>query len=86
LFVILLDSLRGISLSIRRLGYSTLGNPQRALRYHRAILEQIKAGNKKGARDAMLSHLMEAEETVCLALALKAEDRPASAPEEGLLL
>ncbi len=86
LFVILLDSLRGISLSIRRLGYSTPGNPLRALRYHRAILEQIAAGNANGARDAVLSHLIEAEETVYLALALKAEDRPASAPEEGLLL
>ena len=86
LFVILLDSLRGISLSIRRLGYSTPGNPERALRYHRAILEQIRAGNKQGARDAMLSHLIEAEETMHLALALQAEDQPASAPEEGLLL
>ncbi len=86
LFVILLDSLRGISLSVRHLGYSTPGNPQRALRYHCAILEQIKAGNKKGARDAMLSHLIEAEETMHLALALQAEDQPASAPEEGLLL
>ncbi len=86
LFVILLDSLRGISLSIRRLGYSTPGNPQRALRYHRAILEQIKAGSVQGARDAMLSHLIEAEETMYLALALKAEDEPAGAPEEGLLL
>ncbi|MFN8466508.1 MAG: FadR/GntR family transcriptional regulator [Caldilineaceae bacterium] len=85
LFVILLDSLRGISLSIRRLGYSTPGNPQRALRYHRAILEQIAAGSVSGARDAMLSHLIEAEETMYLALALKAEDQPASAPEEGFL-
>ena len=86
LFVIMLDSLRGISLSIRRLGYSTPGNPQRALRYHRAILEQIAAGNVHGARAAMLSHLIEVEETIYLALALKAKDQPASAPEEGLLL
>ena len=86
LFVILLDSLRGVSLSIRRLGYSTPGNPERGLRYHRAILDQIRTGNKQGARDAMLSHLIEAEETMHLALALQAEDQPASAPEEGLLL
>ena len=85
LFVILLDSLRGISLSIRRLGYGTPGNPERALRYHRAILEQIKAGNAKGARDAMLSHLEEAEDTMHLALALKAGDQPAGAPEKGSL-
>lgn len=85
LFVILLDSLRGISLSIRRLGYGTPGNPERALRYHRAILEQIKAGNAKGARDAMLSHLEEAEDTMHLALALKAGDQAAGAPEKGSL-
>ena len=83
LFVILLDSLRGISLSIRRLGYSTPGNPERALRHHRAILEQIKALNVQGARQAMAAHLNEAEETMYLALALKAEDKPASTPEEG---
>jgi GntR family transcriptional repressor for pyruvate dehydrogenase complex len=86
LFVVLLNSLRGISLSIRRLGYSTPGNPERALRYHRAILEQIGDGNVKGARDAMLSHLIEAEETVYLALALKAKDQPASVPKEGVPL
>ena len=86
LFVILLDSLRGISMLVLRLGYSTPGNPQRALHYHRAIMEQIAGGNAKGARTAMLSHLIEAEETMHLALALKAEDQPASAPKEGLLL
>ena len=64
LFVILLDSLRGISLSIRRLGYSTPGNPERALRHHCAILEQIKALNVQGARQAMAAHLNEAEETM----------------------
>jgi GntR family transcriptional regulator, transcriptional repressor for pyruvate dehydrogenase complex len=86
LFVILLDALRGISLSIRRLGYSTPGNPERARRHHRAILEQIKDRSAQGARDAMLSHLNEAEETVYLALTLKANAQSASAPEEGLQL
>jgi GntR family transcriptional regulator, transcriptional repressor for pyruvate dehydrogenase complex len=86
LFVILLDALRGISLSMRRLGYSTPGNPQRAQRYHRAILEQIRAGSVKGAREAMLAHLIEAEETMQLALVLMAEEQPASAPEGGYLV
>jgi GntR family transcriptional repressor for pyruvate dehydrogenase complex len=71
LFVILLDSLRDILLSLRRLGYSTPGNPQRALRHHRAIFAAIQAGNVTAARKAMQSHLVEAEETVHLALALQ---------------
>jgi GntR family transcriptional repressor for pyruvate dehydrogenase complex len=88
LFVILLDSLRGILLTIRRLGYSTPGNPERALRYHRAILAEIKAGNVKGAREAMQSHLFEAEETVHLALALRQNQLPdefsQGAPDRGV--
>jgi GntR family transcriptional repressor for pyruvate dehydrogenase complex len=86
LFVVLLNSLRGVLLSIRHLGYSTPGNPQRALRYHRAILEQVKARNVKGAREAMQSHLFEAEETVHLALALKTHAVAPAAPPEGAVL
>lgn len=86
LFVILLNALRGISLSIRRLGYTTPGNPERARHYHRAILEQIKDRSEQGARDAMLAHLIEAEETVLLALSLKAGAQAAGTPEEGLPL
>jgi GntR family transcriptional repressor for pyruvate dehydrogenase complex len=84
LFVVLLDSLRGILLSIRRLGYSTPGNPERALRYHRAILEQVEAGNVNGAREAMQSHLFEAEETVHLALALRTHTNITGAPNQGV--
>jgi GntR family transcriptional regulator, transcriptional repressor for pyruvate dehydrogenase complex len=84
LFLVLLDSLSGILLSIRRLGYSTPGNPERALRYHRALLEQIRAGNVNGAREAMQSHLFEAEETVHLARALQTLDKSTLAPEKGM--
>jgi GntR family transcriptional repressor for pyruvate dehydrogenase complex len=84
LFVVLLNSLRGILLSIRLLGYSTPGNPDRALRYHRAILEQVRDGNIKGARDAMQSHLFEAEETVHLALALQTQSDSTVAPDKGV--
>lgn len=84
LFVVLLDSLRGVLLSIRRLGYRTPGNPQRALRHHHAIFDQIKAGDVKGARMAMQSHLVEAEETVHLALALQEQRPTAAAPNQGV--
>lgn len=80
LFVILLDSLSGVLVSMRRIGYGTPGNPERALRYHRAILAEVSAGNVEGARQAMRAHLIEAEETVRLALGLPGR---AGAPHQG---
>ncbi len=73
LFVVLLEAMSGVLLSLRRLGYNTPGNPGRALRHHTAILAQVKAGKVAGAQDAMRAHLVEAEETIRLALALETQ-------------
>jgi len=83
LFVILLDALRDILLALRRLGYSTPGNPQRALRHHHAIFAAINAGAAGAARQAMQAHLIEAEETVHLALALQQGQEPVDAQSQG---
>jgi DNA-binding FadR family transcriptional regulator len=43
--------------------------PSRALKYHQAILEQVKAGDPARARQAMREHLVESENTMRQALA-----------------
>lgn len=72
LFVLLMDSLGGVLLPLRRLGYSTPGNPERALRYHRSILKAVTEGSRAAARDAMRAHLTEAEDTLRIAQAMSA--------------
>ena len=83
LFVILLDSIAGIMLEVRRLGYNTPGVIERAIHHHSAILEQVVRGNPERARNAMRAHLEEAEDTMRLALGLRAgataeQDQPES--------
>lgn len=63
LFSLLLDSIADIMLEVRYSGFELAGAPERALGYHRAIYEQVKAGDPNGARNAMREHLKEAEET-----------------------
>jgi GntR family transcriptional regulator, transcriptional repressor for pyruvate dehydrogenase complex len=57
LFVVMLDSIVGLLLDIRR---ETIGLPRRAdqaLADHRAILQQIASHEATGAREAMRAHL-----------------------------
>jgi GntR family transcriptional repressor for pyruvate dehydrogenase complex len=68
LFSLLLDSIADIMFTVRQLGFSVPGMPDRTLRYHQAIFEQVKAGNPGQARQAMTEHLVEAEETMRRAL------------------
>lgn len=70
LFVMLLDSISEVMLEIRRLGYEVTGATERSLKYHRAIFDQVKAGEAEGARQAMSEHLAEGEETLHKALTI----------------
>lgn len=60
LYVIVLDSLGDIMLAVRRATASLPDDRERARREHREIIEQIKARDPDGARDAMRRHLVQA--------------------------
>jgi DNA-binding FadR family transcriptional regulator len=64
---------------VRELGFDIANTPDRALRFHRAIFEQVKAGNSERARQAMRDHLAEAERTMRKALAMRASSAASSA-------
>jgi GntR family transcriptional repressor for pyruvate dehydrogenase complex len=68
LFSLLLDSIADIMISVRRLSFDVAGAPDRTLKYHGAILEQVEKGDPVGARAAMREHLAEAEATMRAAL------------------
>ncbi len=68
LFTIMLDSVNGIMVGVRRLGASLPQTPVRALAHHTAILERVQAQDAAGARAAMQAHLMEAQATQTEAL------------------
>jgi GntR family transcriptional repressor for pyruvate dehydrogenase complex len=72
LFVLLLESLSDVMMQVRFLGFETPGAPGRALKHHRAVLEQVRNGDAEGAREAMRDHLAEAEDTQRRALELVA--------------
>jgi GntR family transcriptional repressor for pyruvate dehydrogenase complex len=72
LFSLLLDSVVDIMIKVRQMGFDVPGMPVRALKHHRAILEQVKASDPQRARQAMREHLIESEETIRQALALQA--------------
>jgi GntR family transcriptional repressor for pyruvate dehydrogenase complex len=69
LFSLVLDSLVDIMLQVRQMAFGVSGTPSRALRYHQAILGEVKAGDPEGARQAMHEHLIESEDTMRQALA-----------------
>ena len=71
LFALLLDSLAEIMLEVRRSGFAVPDTPARALRMHEAIYEQVHTADAEGARQAMQTHLLEAEETQRRAMAIK---------------
>jgi GntR family transcriptional repressor for pyruvate dehydrogenase complex len=72
LFPMLLDSIVETMLQVRRMGFDVPGAVPNALRFHRAIYEQVRAGDPTGAREAMRVHLLDSEEVVRQALALHA--------------
>jgi GntR family transcriptional repressor for pyruvate dehydrogenase complex len=72
LFSVLLDSLVDTMFKIRYLAYDVPGTPARAIKHHRAIFEQVKAGDVKGARRAMRRDLIEAERVQLQVLTLQA--------------
>lgn len=71
LFTLLLDSVAEAMRQLREVAFDITGAPSRAYKYHSAILEQVKAGDRKGARQAMREHLAEAEVSLKQAAALQ---------------
>jgi GntR family transcriptional regulator, transcriptional repressor for pyruvate dehydrogenase complex len=72
LFPLLLDSIVDIMVEVRQLGFDVPGSSEHALSQHRAILEQVRSGNAKGARQAMRKHLDYSEDVMRRALELQA--------------
>ena len=72
LFPLLLDSVVDIMVRVRQLGFDVPGSSEHALRYHRAIFEQVRSGDAEAARQAMREHLNDSEDVMRHALALHA--------------
>jgi GntR family transcriptional regulator, transcriptional repressor for pyruvate dehydrogenase complex len=64
LYVALMDAVADTLTNYRSVGFLVQGMPDRSLRHHRAIFEQVQAGSAEGARATMRDHLVEAEQTV----------------------
>jgi GntR family transcriptional regulator, transcriptional repressor for pyruvate dehydrogenase complex len=64
LFPILLGSVVSTLRKVREYGFNVPATPDRAIYFHRLILEKVTAGNRKAARQAMEEHLAEAEGTM----------------------
>lgn len=77
LFSVLLDSVADVMITMRQMAFDIPDAFARALKYHRAIFEQVKGGDPERARQAMREHLMEAEDTIRRALASQADQREA---------
>lgn len=73
LISLLLDSVTGTMVKVRELGYEVSNPSLDPYRLHSAIFKQVKQGNVSGSRHAMLDHLIEAEQTMLEALALRAD-------------
>lgn len=69
-FEILLNSIAGALIQVRRVALKVPGTPARALGHHRAILSAVAQGKVEAARKAMEKHLIEAEATARRAGAL----------------
>ena len=74
-YVMLVNSLTEIMLQVRREAFAVPNTPSRALVYHRLVFEQVRAGNKEAARNAMLEHMQEAEETMQRAFELRLAEK-----------
>jgi len=71
LFGLILDSLADIMFEVRLSGFDVPGTVDSSLTYHRAIFEQVKAGNSEGARQAMREHMQESVEIQRKVIALQ---------------
>lgn len=80
LFSLLLDSVAAVMRKVREVGFDVPGTPERAYRYHRLILDEVAAGDPAKAREAMIKHLAESEQT--MAKALKREAAKATSPRK----
>lgn len=60
LYLILLDSIGGIMLEIRRATFAKQEEMEQAYNPHRAIADRVKAHDAEGAREAMRNHLEQA--------------------------
>ncbi len=61
LLLLLLDSIGGIMAKVRQIGYHVPGANMQALHYHTTVFEQVKLGNREGARHAMREHIDHSE-------------------------
>jgi len=68
LFIILLDSIGGLLLAIRRMSFDHPETAAKARYHHRNIFEQVKSRDPDAARRAMDSHLDESEDTMRVVL------------------
>lgn len=75
LYPVLLGSIADMLMEVRLTGIRLRGTPNRALRHHRIILERITAKDGPGARQAMLDHLSESEDTYRKARAAAAREK-----------
>lgn len=63
LYPVLLGSIADLLVEVRRTGAQLADTPAKAYRFHTAIFERVKAGDRVGARKAMQEHLRESEAT-----------------------
>jgi GntR family transcriptional repressor for pyruvate dehydrogenase complex len=64
LFIILLDSIGGLLLAIRRMSFDHPETAPKARYHHRNIFEEVKRRDPSAARQAMSAHLDESEDTM----------------------
>jgi GntR family transcriptional repressor for pyruvate dehydrogenase complex len=69
LFVLMNESIHDILYKVRQLGGIVPGSRDKAIKFHEAIYKKVRASDTKGARQAMLEHLADSEETFIKGLA-----------------
>lgn len=73
LYLVLLSSIAGMLIEVRRTGIRLPDTPAKAYQHHQNIFTAIKARDRSGARKAMQNHLRESEETFQKARFVKAD-------------
>jgi GntR family transcriptional regulator, transcriptional repressor for pyruvate dehydrogenase complex len=69
LFVLMNESIHDILYKVRQLGGMVPGSREKAINYHEAIFKKVRSSDARGARQAMLEHLADSEETFIQGLA-----------------
>ncbi len=72
LFVVLMNTIRGVLLEIRELGVGVSGSSANAVYNHAALLETVRAHDVTAAARAMREHMRDAERILRRGLELKA--------------